>query len=418
MRKKVKMFVWNTFENDARVMRECTALSEKEFTVKLICLRRGNKCLKKSEKINDNFVVYRIDDINFSIISLLLMVLSLLATYFMNNTGATLFLILSILLLGIGKVNSFINKLWLISRMFLVDSYKSFDIYHANDLNTLPQAYFQAKILRIRKLVYDSHEVQTSRTGYESKLYGYLERFFMKRVDICIHENITRSKYTEYLYNRKIDYIYNYPSSYEKKDYPKGKIHSVLGISSDTPILLYQGGIQEGRGLETIVLAAQYIDKGTIVFIGDGKEKLKLKRLVKKLNVDDKVKFIDKVPCEMLKEFTIDAFLGFQVLENICFNHYSAASNKLFEYIMAEVPVIASDFPELARVIKTNKIGILVQPGNEQELAQAVNYLIKNSQFYKKCKKNCGKAKKIYTWEREKLRFLKIYSENVEEYGN
>ncbi|EGO5074366.1 glycosyltransferase family 4 protein [Enterococcus faecalis] len=416
MRKKVKMFVWNTFENDARVMRECTALSEKKFNVNLICLRRGNKHLEKVENINDNFSVYRIDDIDFLKISFFLIGLFLTA-YFIGYEEGSMFFLLNLLLLKVGKVKSCINKLWLIFRMFLIDSHKCFDVYHANDLNTLPQAYFQSKILRSKKLIYDSHEVQTSRTGYNSKLYSYLERFFMRDVDTCIHENITRAKYTKYLYDREVEYIYNYPSSYEKRNYPKGKICSTLGIPSDTPILLYQGGIQEGRGLETIVLAAQYINQGVIVFIGDGKEKMRLKRLVKELNVSDRVKFIDKVPYEILREYTVDAFLGFQVLENVCFNHYSAASNKLFEYIMAEIPVIASNFPELARVIRTNNIGLLVQPGNAKELAQSINRLIDDSIFYKKCIENCGKAKKKYNWEQEKLRFLKIYSESLDEYG-
>lgn len=415
MRKKVKMFVWNTFENDARVMRECTALSEKNFNVKLICLRRGNKHLEKVENINDNFLVYRIDDINFFRISFFLIGL-LLATCFIGNEEGSMFFLSTLLLIRVGKVKACINKLWLIFKMILIDSHKSFDIYHANDLNTLPQAYFQSKILRSRKLIYDSHEVQTSRTGYNSKLYYYLEKFFMRNVDTCIHENRTRAKYTKYLYDREVEYLYNYPSSYDKKDYPKGKVCSMLGLPSDTPILLYQGGIQEGRGLETIVLASQYIHQGVVVFIGDGKEKVKLKRLVKELNVSDRVKFIDKVPCETLREYTVDAFLGFQVLENVCFNHYSAASNKLFEYIMAEIPVIASDFPELARVIKTNDVGLLVQPGDAKRLAQSINHLINDNKLYKKCIESCRKAKKKYNWEQEKLRFLKIYSESLDEY--
>ena len=59
---------------------------------------------------------------------------------------------------------------------------KNYDIYHSNDLNTLPQGYVCAKLRFNKKtLIYDSHEVQTSRTGYNSPIYGKMEKFFIKR---------------------------------------------------------------------------------------------------------------------------------------------------------------------------------------------------------------------------------------------
>lgn len=61
------------------------------------------------------------------------------------------------------------------------------------------------------------------------------------------------------------------------------------------------------------------------------------------------MKFIPKVPLEDLPKYTKNAYLGFQVLNNVCFNHWSASSNKLFEYMMAEVPVIACSFPEIKK---------------------------------------------------------------------
>ena len=53
------------------------------------------------------------------------------------------------------------------------------------------------------------------------------------------------------------------------------------------------------------------------------------------MGLQDKVKFLSKVPLAELPKYTQNAYLGFQVLNNVCFNHYSASSNKLFEYMMS-----------------------------------------------------------------------------------
>ena len=72
------------------------------------------------------------------------------------------------------------------------------------------------------------------------------------------------------------------------------------------------------------------------------------------------MKFLPKVPVAELPKYTRNAYLGFQVLNNMNFNHYSASSNKLFEYMMAGVPVIACSFPEIQKVVETEKVGICV----------------------------------------------------------
>ncbi|PMU50232.1 glycosyl transferase, partial [Pseudomonas sp. GP01-A3] len=87
----------------------------------------------------------------------------------------------------------------------------------------------------------------------------------------------------------------------------------------------YQGGIQKGRGLEQIVQATPQFKRGIVVFIGDGKIKPNLLKLVDELKLHDRIKFISKVPVDELLNYTRNAYLGFQVLNNINFNHYSAS---------------------------------------------------------------------------------------------
>ncbi|MEY8498738.1 glycosyltransferase [Enterococcus avium] len=233
----------------------------------------------------------------------------------------------------------------------------------------------------------------------------------MKRVDVCIHENFTRAKYTQEKYHRNIHILHNYPLYYDVQQIPKGKLYELIGVSQDVPIFLYQGGIQEGRGLNNILEAAKYIDDGVFVFIGNGKKKEELKERTKKMNLNGKVIFLDKVPYSKLKLYTADAFLGFQVIQDTCFNHYSASSNKLFEYILSEVPVIGSNLPEISKVLKNEKVGILVNPEIVGELVEAINFLLTNRNEYLNIKKNCQIAKHNYTWNNEQKHLLAIYEE-------
>src|SRR5690606_38485720 len=137
----------------------------------------------------------------------------------------------------------------------------------------------------------------------------------------------------------------------------KVNLHEKLGLPPGEKILLYQGGIQAGRGLEKLIEAFPLFKEGTLVFIGDGKIKEKLQQMVKERGLEEKIRFIPKVPVRDLPKYTKNAYLAFQVLNNINFNHWSASSNKLFEYMMNEVPVVACNFPEIKKVVEGSQIG-------------------------------------------------------------
>ncbi len=423
MKKKICQFVWNEFTNDARVLRECTALAENGYDVTLIAIDNpNNENIKKYEK-RDGFEIFRVKrypkhylfsrkilrklkEYKISIIPIIL--LYVIVSINMPIVGI-LGLMYAILIL-----NNFSRKLMLKSHIALQMLFKGLiinaDIYHSNDLNTIPQGYICSRIKR-KPLVYDSHEVQTSRTGYNPKITKFFEGFFVKRVDEMIMTTHTRANYTKDLYNiNKPKVIHNYPFYSGKESISKKKdIHEICDIDRNEPILLYQGGIQSGRGLENIVKSIPMIKRGVVVFIGDGRIKPQIKKLVSDMGLNDRVRFIDKVPVDELKYYTASAYLGFQVLNNVCFNHYSALSNKLFEYIMGEVPVVACDFPEIKKVVTESNIGVCVDSSSPKSIAEAVNLLLNDHVLYSKLKLNCKDAKENYNWSNEKNKFIEIY---------
>lgn len=421
------MFVWNHFTNDARVNRECTALAEDGYDVYLIAINDPkNTDIEAFEQREPHFRVHRvkrypmliqvyadygkrfliiIGGVSFTIAA---------GLFFINlklMLGYLAILLAGMVILKVKKLRKWVVNGAIIARMIIKGYQQKADIYHSNDLNTLPQGIVCSKLrLHPKPLVYDSHEVQTDRTGYNPERIKKIERFLLQFVDTMMVENQTRAQHNEWLYGFYPQPLYNYSVLYDIEQQPYYNLHEKLGLNQNEKILLYQGGLQQGRGLEKLIEAMPMIQEGVLVFVGGGKLTETLKAQAQQSEARDRIFFLDKVPFEKLPQITREAFVGFQVLQNVCFNHYSASSNKLFEYIMAHVPVIACDFPEIKRVVEENEVGIATDTHSSQNIAAAVNHLLQHPELYDRYRANTRRAKMIYNWQNEKQKLLNVYN--------
>ncbi len=428
--KKVTMFVWNHFTNDARVNRECTTLADNGYDVNLIAINDPkNPAISAYEEISNTFKVHRVKRYpwllqayqdhgkKFLLVVAGVQVVIIPSLFYISFTLMAAYLLSLVVAAGMIKFKKirkwFINGA-IITRMIVKGYIQNADIYHANDLNTLPQAIVCSKLrLKPKPLIYDSHEVQSDRTGYNPKTIKRIESFMLKFVDQMIVENHTRAKYNEDIYGFYPKTLYNYSEKYNIEEKPQINLHKKIGINEDEKILLYQGGLQQGRGLELLIEAMDEIEEGHLLFIGGGKLTQTLKEQAEASKQADRIHFLDKVPFQELPSYTREAYLGFQVLQNICFNHYSASSNKLFEYMMAHVPVVSCDFPEIKKVVEETNTGLVVDSHNASEIANAVNQLVKDTSLRNQLSENTKQAKEIYNWNNEKSKLLEVYNQFV-----
>ncbi|EHL7183180.1 glycosyltransferase [Staphylococcus pseudintermedius] len=425
--KKVAMFVWNHFTNDARVNRECMALAEDGYDVDLIAINDPkNTDIEAFEQREPHFRVHRVKRYPMLIQvyadygKRFLMIIggvsfTIAAGLFFINLklmlGYLAMLLAGMVILKVKKLRKWVVNGAIIARMIIKGYQQKADIYHSNDLNTLPQGIVCSKLrLHPKPLVYDSHEVQTDRTGYNPERIKKIERFLLQFVDTMMVENHTRAQHNECLYGFYPQPLYNYSVLYDIEQQPYYNLHEKLGLNQNEKILLYQGGLQQGRGLEKLIEAMPMIQEGVLVFVGGGKLTETLKAQAQQSEARDRIFFLDKVPFEKLPQITREAFVGFQVLQNVCFNHYSASSNKLFEYIMAHVPVIACDFPEIKSVVEENEVGIATDTHSSQNIAAAVNHLLQHPELYDRYRANTRRAKMIYNWQNEKQKLLNVYN--------
>lgn len=423
--KRVTMYVWNHFTNDARVTREAKLLARHDYNVKIVAIHNPKTPeLPKRAMLGPNVQVERVrmypltwdifrrhKKVAVAVVGLF-SILQFITQMRRSYKAALLFIIKMLTVVQVLRNRSVQRNLLKAVRslrMIAAGMKHNPDIVHAHDLNTLFQGIVTSRLGRRRPLVYDSHEVQTERTGYNPKIARLWEKSHVPFADAVIVENETRAKVFERMYKREAVPVYNYSRLIDVKQVADVDVRKLHNIAEDTKILLYQGGLQNGRGLELLIEAMQYIDGCVLVFVGDGNLRPALEEKVRQLNLIERVRFIGRVPLEELLSYTKEAYVGFQVLQNVNLNHYTASSNKLFEYIMMHVPVIGCDFPEIKRVIETAEVGLSIDASSALNIAHAVNTLVNDQKLHAKFVKNCMRAKHIYNWSKEEEKLLGIY---------
>lgn len=383
--KKILMIVQNDFINDSRIIKEASTLGKNDYKVKILALH--NEDLPLTEKW-DFFDVERVHLFTRKLSKNKFVQLSKYAEFFIKC-------------LHIGKV------------------YRP-DIIHCHDIDTLPIGITLRKMLNNRpKTIYDSHELwsHVSSTITNPKIINWvdrkLEHKYIKQVDavITVCDSIADYLRQQDDLDRKPIVLRNMPL-YHKVDGKSDTIRKQLGLSPNQKIVLYQGGISRGRGLENVMRAAKYFYQDIVfVLLGNGSLISELKRLSEAVQTNDRVFFLPAVPYDELMDYTSSADLGIHPMMNTCLNHYFALPNKPFEYIQAEILIICSNFPEMSNIVKTYRVGETFNPASPEEIARVVNSLLEDEERYSEYKTNCRVAKKELNWEIEEQKLLQLYRE-------
>jgi len=156
---------------------------------------------------------------------------------------------------------------------------------------------------------------------------------------------------------------------------PTGVLRRRIGIGPDVPLVLHQGAPAPDRGGEQLIDAMTLVAGAHLVFLGTspfaGYEDT-LRRRAAAAGLGDRVRFLPSVPLERLLEHTSDADVGVSLLQDTCENHRLALPNKVFEYLVAGVPVVVSELPELAALVEREGVGWTVDPACSRALAAAL----------------------------------------------
>lgn len=283
-------------------------------------------------------------------------------------------------------------------------------VVHAHDVNTLPTAWLAA-VFSGASLVYDAHEISTSREGYSSfrRLVAVLEKALMPRANGTITTTVARAKFFARAYGIERPVVLQNRPRHQQFFLASNRIRKELGLVRPWPIILYQGGVQQGRGLERLARVAADVSDAYFVFIGGGRLDTSLRCIVVKLQLEERVRFIPTVALAELPSYTASADIGVQPIENTCLNHYTTDSNKLFEYVQAGLPVVASDLPEIRRVVRKHDLGLLVPPGDSAALSAALRELVADKSKREHYSAQARKASAALSWETQEHELVALY---------
>jgi glycosyltransferase involved in cell wall biosynthesis len=284
---------------------------------------------------------------------------------------------------------------------------------HAGDFYSLPAAK-RIKAKQGAKLIYDSREIYSQLNSLANRIFArkfieFKEKFLITYVDRVLVTAEEDELYLKKHFMHSIPYsiIKNLPPKVELQE--SNKLRKTLGIAQDKLLLLYQGWVLEGRGLNTLIETMPHIDSATLVIIGDGNYLQKLKAKATELNLDSKVYFTGFVDYDVLLTYTMSADVGVVLFENSSISYQNALPNKLFEFIQCGLPVIATNQKTISKIVESESLGISLSSLNKEALTNAINEL-SDSNKRETYKENVLKVRDKYSYETQEVEILKIFN--------
>ena len=291
-------------------------------------------------------------------------------------------------------------------RLFLFLLFSEFDILLSNDLDTLPANFIAAK-LKNKPLVYDSHEYFTEvpeliNRPRVKKVWEWIEKKMVPKIKYALTVCDSIANIYNEKYGTPFKVVRNIPVSAKTISFDKEE--------KTEKIILYQGAVNVGRGLEQAILAMHSVENAKLIIAGDGDIKTDLENLAAKENLQNKIEFVGRLPIEELSKLTIQANFGLSIEEDLGLNYRFALPNKLFDYIQAQVPVLITNLPEMAAIVNRYQIGEITGSLEPKRLAEKMSEALNNEEKRKLWKINLPKAASELTWENEEKIIQDMFS--------
>ncbi|GIK98121.1 MAG: hypothetical protein BroJett029_23300 [Alphaproteobacteria bacterium] len=275
-----------------------------------------------------------------------------------------------------------IRERWIIDRLVF---YRP-DVIHAHDLPQLRACAIAKRILRV-PLIYDAHELYPeihTLTARQSAELAAQEQQYIRDADVVITVNhLLASEFARRYPIEPPTVIWNAIDPPQDLFSSSGRptLRSILGIGEDRRILLYQGWMSWTRGLQDLVRALAKVDPAIhLVFLGYGDARDGLAAIARREGVADRVHFLAAVPPDEMLYLTATADAGIIPYQPTGLNSTLCSPNKLFEYIQAQLPIVANDLPFLREVIAGEGFGVVAPLCGPAGFAAAISAMFDMTQ--------------------------------------
>lgn len=296
-------------------------------------------------------------------------------------------------------------------RLFFFLLFHRANLLLSNDLDTILPNYFISR-LKDCKMLFDSHEYFTETPELVNrprvqKVWKSIEGFVVPKLDEMITVCDSIAELFREKYGVKCHVIRNIPS---KKAMPPKGDKAALDLPTDKHLLVLQGsGINIQRGAEELVQAIQYLDDSLLMIIGGGDVLPILKQMVEQLQITERVRFFPRMPYQQMMAYTQLAELGFCLDKDTNLNYRFSLPNKLFDFIQAGVPIIASHLTETENIIRQYDLGLFIENHEPTTIAATIKDALSDAERYGCWKQHLAVAAQDLCWENEEQKLLEIY---------
>ena len=288
------------------------------------------------------------------------------------------------------------------------------DIVLAHDLNTLPVAALAARRLGAR-LLYDSHEVFAElpvHSRLARRRWLVIERALLPKVESMWMSSPGHAEVFAANHGVPVPPVIINVPSLDPNPRAAGvpDLHAELDLDPGLAIVLYIGGVYPHRPLRMVVDAVHPLEDCAAVIMGPGLPSYldELRGRADELGIAQRVRIASAVPIADVVRYAAAADVGIIPFLNTSLNNFHGLPNKVFEYIAAGTPVVASDFPQLRAVIDRHQVGRTFDPDQPGALTEAIQWVLGDPERLAAWRANAAIAARQLNWEVESRRLLEI----------
>jgi len=293
------------------------------------------------------------------------------------------------------------------------------DIWHGMWAGSLPAlAHMRAR--HGGRTIYDSRDVYLLSRDFASagrpgrSILAWLERRWARGADRVLTVN---DAYADLLAAQlgvtRPTVVMNMPERWTPPAPPPDLLRTATGIPAEVAVILYEGGLMTGRGIEQCMEAMLEVPGAALCLLGFGGLRNKLTQQAAAAPYAGRVFVIDAVPPDDLLAWTASADVSLMAIQPTTLNHEFTTPQKLFESIAAGVPVVAADLPGMTAIVAGTEIGVVCDPTSPAAIAEAIHALLAEGREARARRRDAilRLAHDRYNWESQEGTLLALYRE-------
>ena len=366
----VGMALYGDLTYDSRVRKEARALAEAGFEVVLACLRGD----PEGPDLPAGVTVRQVPAVNESVVP------GSSNPFRARGTRRA-----SAAVRGAAWLVGYVRNLRTWGRS-AIDACGPVRLWYVHDLTGL--AAIAPAVDSAVPIVYDSHELFME-SGTAIHLPGparaFLRRYEARLVARCAAvvtvndalATVLRDRYRP----RRVVVVHNCPDRWTRPDVVPDVLRRAAGIPAECPVILHHGVLAAERGIEVLMdaILEPGLDQAHLVLLGYGTQRERYRQVAADSRWQGRVHVLDAVPPSGLLDWVACADVGAMPILGATRNHVLSTPNKMFECLAAGVPVVASDFPMMRKVLlgePTGALGEVCDPHSVAETATAIRAIL------------------------------------------